>query len=146
MRQISWWGRAGGDADSRWHQSPPVSLALHNNLLAADIAVSSSGAIRVLAVTGSEPSKVTILTVSGNPTVLRPDGALCQPPLHIYIMRITAFCFQVQYVMICVCAGKPYEELRVQELATLPVTVADHRVSSATYQPDTAGSTRVPNA
>ena len=58
-----------------------MSLSLHDKLLAADVAVSTSGAIRVLAVTGSEPSKVIILTVSGNPTVLRPDGALSS---HLY--------------------------------------------------------------
>lgn len=68
-----------------------MSLSLCDDLLAADVAVSSSGAIRVLAVTGSEPSQVTILSVSGNPTFLRPDGALCEPPVRNQIFAFQSF-------------------------------------------------------
>lgn len=81
MEQVSWWGRAGADVNFKWYQSPPVSLSLRDNLLAADVAVSISGPLRILAVTGAEPNKVTIMKVSGNPTVLRPDGMLCQQPV-----------------------------------------------------------------
>ncbi|CAL8464556.1 g4091 [Coccomyxa elongata] len=107
--QVSWWGRAGADVNVKWYQSPPVSLSLHDNLIAADVAVSNSGAVRILAVTGAEPNKVTIMKVSGNPTVLRPDG-------------------------------KPYEELHVQELVTLPLTTASGKFALATFQPDSAGT------
>ncbi|BDA49571.1 hypothetical protein COCOBI_14-1900 [Coccomyxa sp. Obi] len=107
--QVAWCGRGGANVSFKWYQSPPVSLSLEGKLQAADVAVSTSGAIRVLAVTGSEPSKVTILTVSGDPTLLRSDG-------------------------------KPYEELHVQELATLPLTIAGQKIASAKFQPGSAGS------
>ncbi len=72
--QVAWWGRIPGQAGCRWQQSTPIPLPVLGEILHADVAVTSSGTLRALAVSQSDPSKVIIMSVSGNPTLLKQDG------------------------------------------------------------------------
>lgn len=72
--QVAWWGRSPGEADCRWQQSTPVTLPVLGEVLHADVTVTSSGTLRALTVSQSDPSKFIIMSVSGNPTLLKQDG------------------------------------------------------------------------
>ena len=89
LTQVAWWARGFADFDFKWYQSAPLPLPLAGEMLTADMAVSSSGLIRVLVVSHLKPSQAVILTVSGNPTVLPPDGVTPnQPALFVMFPQI----------------------------------------------------------
>ncbi len=72
--QVAWWARGAADVTFKWHQSEPFPLPVSGDVLAADVAVATSGLLRLLIVSQLEPSKATVLKISGDPTAFRPDG------------------------------------------------------------------------
>ena len=88
LTQVAWWARGFADFDFKWYQSAPLPLPVAGEMLTADVAVSGPGLIRVLVVSHLKPSQAVILTVSGNPTVLPPDGVPpYQPVLFVMFLQ-----------------------------------------------------------
>ena len=78
--QVAWWSRASASSPTAWQHSQPVPLGLEGPLRCADVAAGRPCQLRVLAVRQAEPSQAAVIALTGNPTVLRPDGVcICFP-------------------------------------------------------------------